>query len=85
LTKYIDNAVQQQQKLKTILEGLPSKPRTRNDLAAKQHKQYDYNQKYNIMEQYPKSCMQLSAEAEVSEHRAFDPMQQALVDSCGLS
>jgi hypothetical protein len=84
LTNYLDNAIQQQ-KLKDILEGLPSRPHERNDLAAKQYKQYDYNQKYNIMEQYQKSSMQLSAEAEVSDHKEFDPMQQALVDSGGLS
>jgi len=42
LTNYLDNAIQQQ-KLKDILEGLPSRPHERNDLAAKQYKQYDYN------------------------------------------
>ena len=84
LTNYLDNAIQQQ-KLKDILEGLPSRPHERNDLAAKQYKQYDYSQKYNISEQYQKSSMQLSAEAEVSDHKDFDPMQQALLDSGGLS
>ncbi|MFM7983483.1 MAG: hypothetical protein ACKPKO_29575, partial [Candidatus Fonsibacter sp.] len=84
LTNYLDNAIQQQ-KLKDIFEGLPSRPYERNDLTAKQYKKYDYNQKYNIMEQYQNSFMLLSAEADVSDHKDFDPMQQALVDSVALS
>ena len=83
LTNYLDNPIQQQ-KLKDILEGLPSRPHERNDLAAKQYKQYDYSQKLSMMEQYQKSSMQLSAEAEVADYKDFDPMQQTLLDASGL-
>ncbi|MFM7978429.1 MAG: hypothetical protein ACKPKO_03855, partial [Candidatus Fonsibacter sp.] len=78
MTNYLGNAIHQQ-KLKDILEGLPSRPHERNELVAKQYKQYDYSQKYNIMEQYQNSFMQLSAEAEVLDHKDFDPMRPALV------
>jgi arsenate reductase-like glutaredoxin family protein len=83
LTNYLDNPIQQQ-KLKDILEGLPSRPHERNDLAAKQYKQYDYSQKLTMMDQYQKSSMQLSAEAEVADYKDFDPMQQTLLDASGL-
>jgi hypothetical protein len=82
LLNYLDNPVQAQ-RLKDILEGLPSRPHERNDLAAKKWKQYDCSQKMSLMEQYQRSSMRLNGEAEITDHKDFDQMANQLREAAG--
>ena len=80
LDHYYDNPIQGQ-KLKDRLEGLPSRPHERNDLAAKNYKQYDYSQKVKKMSQVSKDSMLCSAEAEIADGKDFDTFAMQVQDT----
>jgi hypothetical protein len=72
----------QKQKLEDILDGLPSRPHERPDLAAKGYKQYDYSQKMlNTHQKAHKEKMEIQATAQVEDSKQFDAFKDMITDN----
>jgi hypothetical protein len=72
----------QKQKLEDILDGLPSRPHERPDLAAKGYKQYDYSQKMlNKHQKAHKEKMEIQATAQVDDSKQLEAFKDMITDT----
>jgi hypothetical protein len=72
----------QKQKLEDILDGIPSRPHERSDLAAKGYKQYDYSKKMlNKHQKAHKEKMEIQAAAQVEDAKQFEAFKDLVTDT----